>query len=131
MSSTLYVQRVIELVYVGSHWHSCNLTNMHRKASACIGLRMAMVPELYQCSKDPWLGQSTNDIQRITVPSLPYMGVHMMAEGAVVSCGPIPMCPQLVRCHSGPSDEGGWKSSTSGESTSRKSSGHQYGSRRL
>jgi hypothetical protein len=53
-------------------------------------------------TKDPWLGQSTNDIQRNTVPSLivpslPYMGVHVMAEGAIVSRGPVPMHPQLVR----------------------------------
>jgi hypothetical protein len=27
-----------------------NLTDMHRKASACIGLRMGMVPESYQCT---------------------------------------------------------------------------------
>jgi hypothetical protein len=27
---------------------SCNLTDMHRKASACLGLHVAMVPELYQ-----------------------------------------------------------------------------------
>jgi hypothetical protein len=48
------------------------------------------------------------------------MGVHMMAEGAIVLYGPIPMCLWLIWCHSGPSDEGGWKSSTSGELTSRK-----------
>jgi hypothetical protein len=46
----------------------------------------------------------------------------MMAEGAIVSCGPVPMRPQLVQCHSGPSDGGEWKSTTSVESTSRKSS---------
>jgi hypothetical protein len=49
------------------------------------------------------------------------MGVHVMAEGAVVSCRPVLMCPRLVWYHSGPSDGGDWKSSTSGESTSRKS----------
>jgi hypothetical protein len=47
MSSTLYVRRVVELIYAGSHRHSCNLTNMCRKALACIGLRVAMVPESY------------------------------------------------------------------------------------
>jgi hypothetical protein len=71
------------------------------------------------------LGQSTNDIQRnvvpsLLVPSLPYMGVHMMAEGAIVSHGPVPMCPWLIRCCSGLSDRGDRKSSTSGESISRK-----------
>jgi hypothetical protein len=56
------------------------------------------------------------------------MGVDMIAEGAVVSHGPVPMRLQLVWCCSGLSDEGGQKSSTSGESMSRKSSGHQCGS---
>jgi hypothetical protein len=37
-----------------------------------------------------------------------------------VSRGPVPMCPRLVQCHSGPSDGGKRKSLTSGESTSRK-----------
>jgi hypothetical protein len=45
----------------------------------------------------------------------------MMAEGTVVSHGPVPMRPRLIWCHSGPSDEGGWKSTTLGESTTRKS----------
>jgi hypothetical protein len=50
---------------------------------------------------DTWLGQSTKDIQRnavpsLLVPSLPYMGVHVMAEGTVVSRGPVPMRPKLV-----------------------------------
>jgi hypothetical protein len=49
------------------------------------------------------------------------MGVHMMAEGAVVSRGPIPMRPRLVRYCSGLSDGGERKLSTSGESTSRQS----------
>jgi hypothetical protein len=53
------------------------------------------------------------------------MGVHMMVEGAVVSHGPVTMHLWLVRCHSGPSGEGGRKSSTSGGSMSRKSSGHR------
>jgi hypothetical protein len=52
-------------------------------------------------SKDPWLGQSTNDIQRnalpsLLVPSLPYMGVHVTAEGTIVSHGPVPMHPKFV-----------------------------------
>jgi hypothetical protein len=46
----------------------------------------------------------------------------MMAEGAVVSCRPVPMCPWLIRCRSGLSHGGDRKLSTSGESTSRKSS---------
>jgi hypothetical protein len=45
MSSTLYVRRVVEL---GSRRHLCNLTNICRKASACLGLCVAMVPESYQ-----------------------------------------------------------------------------------
>jgi hypothetical protein len=56
------------------------------------------------------------------------MGVHMMVEGTVASRGPVPMCLQLVQCCSGPGDEGGWESMTLGESTSRKSLGHWYGS---
>jgi hypothetical protein len=55
------------------------------------------------------------------------MGVHVMAEGAVVSRGPVPMCPQLVRYHSGPSDGVERKSTTSCESTPRKSSDHRAG----
>jgi hypothetical protein len=48
----------------------------------------------------------------------------MMAEGTIVSCRPVPMRPQLVQCYSGPSDGGEQKSTTSSESTSRKSSDH-------
>jgi hypothetical protein len=48
------------------------------------------------------------------------MGIHVMAEGAVVSHGSVPMCPQLVQCHSGLSDGGEQKCLTSSESTSRK-----------
>jgi hypothetical protein len=59
------------------------------------------------------------------------MGVHVMAEGAIVSHGPVPMHPRLVQCRSGPSNEGGQKSTTSGELASRKSSGRQSGSRWL
>jgi hypothetical protein len=58
------------------------------------------------------------------------MVVHVIVEGTIVSRRPVPMCPQLMRCHLDLSDEGGWKLSTSGESTSRKSPGHQCGSRR-
>jgi hypothetical protein len=49
------------------------------------------------------------------------MGVHVMVEGAIVSYGPVPICLWLVWCYSGPSDGGEQKSSTSSESTSRKS----------
>jgi hypothetical protein len=52
------------------------------------------------------------------------MGIHVMAEGAVVSCGPVPMRLRLAWCHSGPSDGGDQKSTTFSESTSRKSSDH-------
>jgi hypothetical protein len=48
----------------------------------------------------------------------------MMAEGAIVSRGPVLMCPWLVQCRSGPSDGGEQKSRTSVESTSRKLSDH-------
>jgi hypothetical protein len=48
------------------------------------------------------------------------MGIHAMAEGAVVSRGPVPMCPWLVRCRL--SNGGEQKSTTFGELTSRKSS---------
>jgi hypothetical protein len=59
------------------------------------------------------LGQSTHDIQRnavpsLLVPSLPYMSVHVMAEGAVVSRGPAPMRPKLVRSFRGKSGGGEW-----------------------
>jgi hypothetical protein len=50
------------------------------------------------------------------------MGVHMMAEGTVVSRRPVPMCPWLVQCYSGLRDGGDWESTTFSESTSRKSS---------
>jgi hypothetical protein len=50
------------------------------------------------------------------------MGIHMMAEGAVVSHRPVPMCPRLVRCSQGMSEVGRGKSTTIGESTSGKSS---------
>jgi hypothetical protein len=50
------------------------------------------------------------------------MGVHVTAEGIVVSCGPVPMHPQLVWCCLGPSNGGAQTSSTTGELTSEKSS---------
>jgi hypothetical protein len=50
------------------------------------------------------------------------MGIHMMAEGAVVSRGSVLMRLRLVWCHSGMSKGGDWKSTTFSESTSRKSS---------
>jgi hypothetical protein len=49
----------------------------------------------------------------------------MMAEGAVVSRGPVPMHPRLARCRSCMSNGGDWKLTTFGESTSRKSSDRQ------
>jgi hypothetical protein len=55
------------------------------------------------------------------------MGVHVMAEGAVVSRGPVPMCLWLVWYHSGLSDRGEQELSTSSESTSRKSLDRQAG----
>jgi hypothetical protein len=45
MSSTLHVQRVIIFLYVGSRRLLHNLTDMHRKASAGLGLRVAIVRE--------------------------------------------------------------------------------------
>jgi hypothetical protein len=50
MSSTLHVQRVVVFLYVGSRRLLHNLTDMHRKASAGLGLHVAMVPESYQWS---------------------------------------------------------------------------------
>jgi hypothetical protein len=50
------------------------------------------------------------------------MGIHVMAEDAVVSWGSVPMRPKLIQCHSGMSKEGDQKSTTFGESTSRRSS---------
>jgi hypothetical protein len=57
MSSTLDVWRVIIFLYTGSHHLLHNLTDMRRKASACIDLRVAMVPESYHCRciRDPLL----------------------------------------------------------------------------
>jgi hypothetical protein len=51
------------------------------------------------------------------------MGVHVMVEGAIVSCRPVPVHPRLVQCRSGLSDGGERKSTTFCELlTSRKSS---------
>jgi hypothetical protein len=50
-----------------------------------------------------------------------------MVEGAIVSCGPVLMHPQLIRCHSGPSDGGDQKLSTSSELTSSKLSDRRAG----
>jgi hypothetical protein len=50
------------------------------------------------------------------------MVVHVMVEGAVVSRGPVPMRPKLVRCCQGTSGGGHGKSTTIGELTSGKSS---------
>jgi hypothetical protein len=43
MLSTLHVQRVVVFLYAGSRRLLHNLTDMRQKASACLGLRMAMV----------------------------------------------------------------------------------------
>jgi hypothetical protein len=40
------------------------------------------------------------------------MGVHVMAEGAVVSCGPVPMRPKLVRSSRGKGGGGSGMSTT-------------------
>jgi hypothetical protein len=48
MSLTLHVQRVIVFLYAGSRHLLHNLTDMRQKASASLGLFMAIVPELYQ-----------------------------------------------------------------------------------
>jgi hypothetical protein len=52
MSSTLHVQRVVVFLYAGSHRLLHNLTDMRRKALACLDLCMGMVPELYQQVRD-------------------------------------------------------------------------------
>jgi hypothetical protein len=48
------------------------------------------------------------------------MAVHVIVEGTIVSCRPVPMRLQLVWCRSGPSNGGEQKSMIFGESTSRK-----------
>jgi hypothetical protein len=46
-STSLYVQRVVSFLYVGSRRLLHNLTNMYWKPLAYIGLRVGMVPKLY------------------------------------------------------------------------------------
>jgi hypothetical protein len=53
------------------------------------------------------------------------MGIHVMAEGVIVSRRPVLMHPRLVRRHSGMSDGGDQISMTFGESTPRKLSDRQ------
>jgi hypothetical protein len=48
MLSTLYVWRVIGLLYAGSHRLLHNLTDVHRKPSACFGLHVDTVSMAYQ-----------------------------------------------------------------------------------
>jgi hypothetical protein len=48
MSSTLHVRRVVVFLYAGSRHLLHNLTDMRRKASAGLGICVAMVPESYQ-----------------------------------------------------------------------------------
>jgi hypothetical protein len=45
---SLYVWRVVGLLYVESHQHFYNLTDMHQKPLVCFGLHMGMVPNVYQ-----------------------------------------------------------------------------------
>jgi hypothetical protein len=52
------------------------------------------------------------------------MVVHMMLEGAIVSYGPVPMCPKLVQSSRGKSRGGSGISMTISESTSGKSLDH-------
>jgi hypothetical protein len=47
---------------VGSRRHLCNLTNMHRKASACLGPRVALVPESYHRFSSMWIKLQVNHI---------------------------------------------------------------------
>jgi hypothetical protein len=59
---SLYVQRVIGFVYMGSCQLLYNLTNMHQKPSACFGLCVDMVPMVYHCvlvSGLSWLSLSS------------------------------------------------------------------------
>jgi hypothetical protein len=48
MSLTLHVWRVVIFLYAGSRRLLHNLTNMHQKVSAGLGLCVAMVPESYR-----------------------------------------------------------------------------------
>jgi hypothetical protein len=68
MSMTLYVQRVIGILYAGSHRILHNLTDIHWKPLACFGLCMDMVPMAYQwrvillCAESHWLFCNLTDI---------------------------------------------------------------------
>jgi hypothetical protein len=62
-----------------------------------------------------------NAVPSLLVPSLPYMVVHMIAEGAIVSCGPVPMHPKFIWWCWGMSGVGVRKLMTIGELTSGKS----------
>jgi hypothetical protein len=55
-----------------------------------------------------------NAVPSLLVPSLPYMGVHVMAEGAIVSRGPVQVHPMRVRSSRGKSGGGSGKSMTIG-----------------
>jgi hypothetical protein len=48
------------------------------------------------------------------------MGIHVIAKGAVVSCGLVPMRLRLVWCHSGIREGGDQKLTTFSESISRR-----------
>jgi hypothetical protein len=59
------------------------------------------------------------------------MVVHVMAEGAVASHGPVPMCPKLVRSFRGKSGGEGWDVNDSSsqqvyESMSLRSGSHWH-----
>jgi hypothetical protein len=56
MLSTLHVWRVVVFLYMGGYRLLHNLTDMRRKVSASLGLRMAMVPESYQCELQKGIG---------------------------------------------------------------------------
>jgi hypothetical protein len=54
-----------------------------------------------ECSEDPWLGQTTDDIVETTVPSLlvpslPNMEVRQPSEGAIWSCDSILIWEMMV-----------------------------------
>jgi hypothetical protein len=101
-----------------------NLTNLRRE------LHLSLAKgDPKRTLQGPLARSVYNNIQRnavpgLLVPSLPYMAVHMMVEGAVTSHGPVPMCPKSIRCCWGMSGWGRGKSTTIGESTSGKSSDH-------
>jgi hypothetical protein len=59
------------------------------------------------------------------------MGVHVMAEGAVVSRGPVPMHPKLVQSFRGKSGGGEWDVDDNSsrqvyKSTSLRSRSHRH-----